>query len=103
MGGRLAKDDRAHCAKPSYHRAVLAGGRGIVIGTTPAPRWEASDIEDIFDGHRDAMERSPQLAPCQLAIEVHRGPMSALPIDQHEGPQLGLDLIDTFEDRIKEC
>jgi hypothetical protein len=68
----LAENDSTGFPEFAYDRAVLV--RNIVLANARTGRGpDALCVEDILDRDRDAMQRSPALARCDLLVRDARG------------------------------
>ena len=95
-GHRLADDDRAGFAQARHRRAIahrlaaLEDGRaafGLVIG----------GVEYVFDGDRNAVQRSDRIAIAAALVKPARLLQRFVRIEMNEGVHLAVDRSDALE------
>jgi hypothetical protein len=91
-----AEDDRACFACTTHQRRVT-------LTAYAAPQWAARfprhprDRDRALDAERHAVQRPERLAACDCPLRGSRSRPRAVCIDEHEGVQLGIERLDTFE------
>src|SRR5258706_504186 len=92
----LAEQDRPRRVEPRDHRRVVRRDEAVEDLRTRGGT-DAARAEQVLEGDRDTVERSPRIARLEAGIGLGRAAERVLPGDGEEGPQLRIDALDPGE------